>query len=132
MIGQSAFGTEVHQLRRTSHARARRIVLACVLTAMLAACGSPEERASAYMTKAQELYDSGDYVKAKLEAQNAVQITPKDAEAHYLLALIAEKQEEFRTMIQRLQMAVDADPNLVPARVKLGTLYFFGLSLIHI
>ena len=28
-------------------------------------------------------------------------------------------------MIQQLLMAVDSDPNMVPARVKLGTLYFF-------
>lgn len=127
MISELAFRTEMdHVRRRKAHARARLAVLACVLAAVLTACGSPEERASAYMKKAHELYDSGDYVKAKLEAQNAVQITPKDADAHFLLALVAEKQEEFRAMIQRLQMAVDADPNLVPARVKLGSLYFFG------
>ncbi len=29
-------------------------------------------------------------------------------------------------MIQRLLMAVDSDPNMVSARVKLGTLYFYG------
>ncbi len=92
----------------------------------LAACTPPEERAANYMKKAQELYAAGDLVKAKLEAQNAVQIAPKDAQAHFLLAEIAEKQQEFRPMIQQLLMAVDSDPKLVPARVKLGTLYFFG------
>jgi tetratricopeptide (TPR) repeat protein len=99
----------------------------CVLTALLiAACGNPQERAAGYMQKAQALYDEGKYVEAKLEAQNAAQIEPKNAAAHYLLAQIAEKQQEFRPMIQRLMMAVDSDPKLVPARVKLGTMYFFG------
>ncbi|MCC7330900.1 MAG: tetratricopeptide repeat protein [Gammaproteobacteria bacterium] len=93
---------------------------------VLVACTPAEERAANYMKKAQALYEQGDYVKAKLEAQNAVQITPKDAQAHFLLAEIAEKQQDFRPMIQQLLIAVDADPKMVPARVKLGTLYFFG------
>lgn len=101
-------------------------LLVVLLATLLTACGKPEERAAAYMAKAQELYDKGDYVAAKLEAQNASQIQPKDAKAHYLLALIAEQQQEFRPMIQRLLMAVDSDPNMVAARVKLGSLYFFG------
>ncbi|QOJ32025.1 MAG: tetratricopeptide repeat protein [Gammaproteobacteria bacterium] len=94
--------------------------------ATLAACTPPEERAANYMKKAEELFAQGDYVKAKLEAANAAQIEPKNARAHYMLAEIAEKQQEFRPMIQQLLMAVDSDPNMVPARVKLGTLYFFG------
>ncbi len=102
------------------------IFLPLLLTALLVGCGSPEERAAAYLKRAQDFYEKGDYVKAKLEAANASQIAPKDAAAHYLLALIAEQQQEFRSMFQQLQMAVDTDPKLVPARVKLGTLYFFG------
>ena len=79
------------------------------------------------MKNAQELYDKGDYVKAKLEAQNASQIAPKDAAAHYLLAQVAEQQQEFRADVPAAcMMAVETDPKLVPARVKLGTLYFFG------
>lgn len=115
-----------------AHPRLRALRGACtfglllLLTLFLVACGSPEERAANYMRKAQELYDEGDYTAAKLEAQNAAQIAPKDAQAHYLLAQIAEKQQEFRIMIQRLLMAVDSDPNMVAARAKLGTLYFFG------
>ena len=102
-------------------------VLPCLaLGLVIAACGNPEERASAYMAKSQALYDQGDFVAAKLEAQNAAQIAPKDARAHYMLALIAEHDQEFRPMVQSLLMAVDADPKMVAARVKLGTLYFFG------
>jgi tetratricopeptide (TPR) repeat protein len=103
-----------------------RVVAVLVAVLVLAGCASPEERAAEYMKQAQAFYDAGDYVKAKLEAQNAAQIEPKNAQAHYLLALVAEQQQEFRPMVQRLLMAVDADPDLVPARVKLGSLYFFG------
>jgi tetratricopeptide (TPR) repeat protein len=106
--------------------RALRAGILVTATLLLAACASPEERAAGYLKRADELYAAGDYVKAKLEAQNAAQIEPKNARAHFLLALIAEQQQEFRPMVQRLQMAVDADPNMVAARVKLGGLYFFG------
>jgi tetratricopeptide (TPR) repeat protein len=111
---------------KRASARSFAVTGALVLVMALTACGSPQERAAEYMKRAQAFYDQGDYVKAKLEAQNAAQIAPKDAAAHYLLALVAEQQQEFRPMVQHLLMAVDADPKLVPARVKLGSLYFFG------
>ncbi len=104
-----------------------RVIVLCVLAGTLViACGSPEERAASYLEQAQEHFDSEDYVKAKLEARNAAQIEPKNAQARYLLALIAEQDGDFRKMIGHLQVAVDADPGHVGARVKLGTFYYFA------
>lgn len=103
--------------------RAATLVVAATL---LAACASPEERAAGYIESAQRLLAEGNYVKAKLEAQNAAQIQPRNATAHFLLAQVAEQEQEFRKMIQHLMTAVEIDPNLIEARVKLGTLYFFG------
>ncbi len=129
LYGGGLFARVMPRAPGTARASARSgvsslLVLAAALA--LAACGNPEERAADYLKRAQELYDEGDYVRAKLEAQNAVQIEPRNAAAHYLLAQVAEQQQEVRPMIQRLLTAVDIDPNLVDARVKLGTLYFFG------
>lgn len=103
-----------------------KVLVVLLLAGALAACGKSEERVAGYMQKAQAYYEKGDYVNARLEARNAVQIQPKNAKANYLLALIAEKRREFRPMIQGLRLAVESDPNMVAARVKLGTLYFFG------
>jgi tetratricopeptide (TPR) repeat protein len=97
-----------------------------VLAATLAACGTPEERAAKYIATAQSLYDKGEYDKARLEAQNAAQINPKNARARYLLAQVAEKQEQYQAMFGHLMVAVDEDPTLLEARLKLGTLYFLG------
>ncbi|MBL8200249.1 MAG: tetratricopeptide repeat protein [Chromatiales bacterium] len=108
------------------HARTPFLVLAATL--LLVACGSPEKRAADYIAKAQEFYDAGDYVKARLEAQNAAQVEPKNAQARYLLAEIAEQQQEYQQMFGHLMVVVDEDPNNVEARLKLGTLYFLGQS----
>lgn len=97
-----------------------------VAVLLLVACASPEERAAEYLVKAQAFYDKGEYTKAKLEAQNAAQVEPKNSKARYLLALVAEQDQEYQQMFGHLMVAVDGDPNNVEARIKLGTLYFLG------
>lgn len=106
------------------NARTPLLVVAAAL--LLTACGSPEKRAADYIAKAQEFYDAGDYVKARLEAQNAAQVEPKNAQARFLLAEIAEQQKEFQQMFGHLLVVVDEDPGNVEARLKIGTLYFLG------
>ena len=72
------------------------------MVVLLAACGSPEKRAADYMAKAQQLYAAGDYAKARLEAQNALQVEPKNAKVSYLLAEIAEQQKLYQEMFGHL------------------------------
>jgi tetratricopeptide (TPR) repeat protein len=103
-----------------------RAIAVALLGAVLAACGTPEERAAKYVATAQARLDEGDLVKAKLEAQNAAQINPKNAQARFILARVAEEQKEYGQMFGHLLVAVDEDPKLVEARIKLGTLYFLG------
>ena len=99
---------------------------ALALALFLLACGSPEERAAGHLVKAEELLEADDLVKAKLEAQNAAQIEPRNAQARMLLAKIAEKEGNFREAIGHLLVAVDSDPNFVEPRVRLGNYYFLG------
>jgi tetratricopeptide (TPR) repeat protein len=96
------------------------------LIVLLAACASPEEQAAAYLEEAQALYDAGDLVQAQLELRNALQIEPRNARARYLFALINEREEDFGKAIGNLIMAIEADPELLPARVKLGNYFAVG------
>jgi len=100
-----------------------RLLLSLGLLGLLTACGSPEERAADYLTKAQELFAAEDYVTARIEALNAAQIEPKNAEVRFLLAEIEEKEQKYRQAIGHLLVAVDSDPAHIKARVKLGNYY---------
>ena len=106
-----------------------RLLILVISIAALTACGSPEERSAQHLAKAEQLLEQDDIVKAKLEAQNAAQILPKDPDARVMLAKIAEQEQEYRTAVGHLLVAVDADPNHVEARLKLGNYYFTVIIL---
>ncbi len=106
--------------------KVNRIVLLTFVTLFVAACGSPEQRAADHLVKAEALLASGDLVKAKLEAQNAAQIEPRNAKARLLLAELAEQEGDLRNAVGHLLVAIDADPSLLEARVRLGNFYFLG------
>jgi tetratricopeptide (TPR) repeat protein len=105
---------------------ARLVAVVALATLAVAGCGSPSKRASDYVARAQKFYDAGEFVKARLEAQNAAQVEPKNAKARYLLALIAENDGDIKQMFGHLLVAIDSDPKNVEAHLKLGTLYFLG------
>jgi len=99
-----------------------RALLAALLVALAAGCASPEEKAAGYVQSAQELLDKGDLKKAGIDARNALQIQPKNARARFILARVAGKDGNFKEMYGNLLIAVESDPNLVEARLDLGTL----------
>ena len=53
----------------------------------LVSCSSQEEKKMKFYNKAKALYDQGDYVKARLELSNALQIDPEFADAYYMLGM---------------------------------------------
>ncbi|AGA91777.1 Tfp pilus assembly protein PilF [Thioflavicoccus mobilis 8321] len=89
--------------------------------ALITAC-SGEDRAERYLERGTALYEQGDLVKARLELQNVLQIDPKDAEAWFLLAKIAEQQENWRGAFSAYQKTVELSPDNAEARIELGTL----------
>ncbi|MBT8441214.1 MAG: tetratricopeptide repeat protein [Gammaproteobacteria bacterium] len=105
------------------------VVLTALICALPVACSSPEERAAAYLAKAQELYDEGDYTTARIEAMNAAQIQPRNADVRYLLSEIEESEQNFRQAIGHLQVAVDADETHLPSRIKLGNYYVLAKAV---
>lgn len=106
--------------RRTSQPL---VALLCGALLFVTGCDTPEERALQHVASAQAFLEEENYVKAELEAKNALQIQQRNADASMVLAKVAESRGDYSEMAQYLREAIEAQPDLVPARLKLGTLY---------
>ncbi len=93
------------------------------LVQLLTACGGAEDRKAEYFKRGMELYEEGNYVKAKLEFKNVLQIDPKDAEGYFMFAQIMEKEQNWRQAYAMFLRAVELNPNHVEALIHLGRLY---------
>ncbi len=97
-----------------------------ILIALLTACGGADDRKSAYRDKADEFFASGNYEKARLEYKNVLQIDPKDADAHYQLAQVMEKLQDWRAAAAQYAAVLEIDERHTAARVRLGQFYLLG------
>ena len=95
----------------------------CFALAVVALQGCGEkQRAETYLQRGQEFYDKGDFARARLELRSALQIDSKQAHAWFLLANIAEKQQDWQKAFNAYSKAVELDPQNAEARVKKGAL----------
>lgn len=89
---------------------------------MLAGCSGSEERQAKYLEKAQAYFEKGDMDKARIETKNVLQINNLNneaAEARYLLAQLAERDRNYQQMFGELSAALEINPNLTKAEIKL-------------
>lgn len=67
------------------------------------------------------------YVGALVEAEDAIQVAlsgnSKDAECHFTYGLIQQQQQDYQEAIASLQKAIQLQPNLAKAYVRLGQIY---------
>ena len=107
----------------------RGMLLFLAAALLLAACDGPEEREQAYLEKGRELFEAGEYQKARLEFKNARQINPKGVEALYYLAQIQEREANWRGAFAAYSAVLAQDPQHVGATIRLGTIYLYGGDL---
>ncbi|MDA0738723.1 MAG: tetratricopeptide repeat protein [Nitrospirae bacterium] len=102
------------------------------LTLVLLATGwgctqmSAEEKKAEHVTRGQAYFTEEKYREALIEYKNVVQIDPKDAGAHYQLALIHMKlggMTELQAAFGELAKSVDLDPSNQDAQIKLSEFY---------
>ncbi|MET0070416.1 MAG: tetratricopeptide repeat protein [Candidatus Thiodiazotropha sp.] len=70
-----------------------------------------------------ELFEQGNFTKARLEFKNVLQIDPKDANAYYMFGQIEEKEENWPKAYALFLRATELDPKHVKAQVHLGTIF---------
>jgi len=98
------------------------ILWLCIfLTAtVIVSCGGPEEKKMKFFNKGKALYENGEYVKARLEFKNALQIDPNFAQGYYMLGMVELHEKNWKRAYGFLSKAVDLDVDLLDAQVALG------------
>jgi len=96
------------------------------LVTVLGACGSPEERAAKFFKKGRALYEKGDYVKARLEFKNAIQIDRKFGEAYYMLGMVELKQGNLKPAYGSFSKAAKLSPDHLNSHLHIGKLFLFA------
>jgi len=107
--------------------RTHRKTLAMALTlalsgSLLMGCSGKEEREAKYLQRAEEYLAKKDFDKARIEAKNVLQINANNAQAHFVFAQIAEQERNWQQMFGELNAAIQNDPKLLKAHIKLGQL----------
>ncbi len=106
------------------------ILIVIALTAVFsAACSGPEEKKAKFFTRGESLYEQGDYVRARLEFKNALQIDPKFARAYHMLGMVEMKEQNFRKAFGYFNKAVEIDPNFRDAHLEMGKLFLAANAL---
>jgi len=92
----------------------------------LEGCGGADARRAAHIERGQKYLEDGRLDKARVEFLNALQISPNDSNARFLVGQVAEKLGDIRQAYAMYQGAVDANPDNVAARANLARVLVFS------
>jgi tetratricopeptide (TPR) repeat protein len=104
-------------------------VAALLLAISLCACSSMEEKRDKFLASGQGLYQQGDYKRARLQFQNALQIDPKFGAAQLWLGKTELKLQNPRGAFGALNKAVELNPQLTEAHILLGDILLLAKQL---
>ena len=104
---------------------------ACLVlaTVQLAACGSRQERAQTYYQNGMSYIEKQDFVKARIELKNALQLNADMLEAWRAVAQIDEHDKNLGALNESLRRIVELDPKDIQSRMKLTKLLLLNGAL---
>ncbi len=95
-------------------------LLAGLMMLTVAACDSPEEKATQHYNDGMAFIKEGNFVKAGIEFRNALQLKENYADGWYGLALVEENAKNWRKYAGDVLKAIELNPEHVPAQVRYG------------
>ena len=111
---------------RTALTRHIAVIVLGVSTLVLAACGGAQARKVKHLEKGQAFLAAGNFEKARVEFQNALQIASADPEARFENGVVDEKLGKARDAALFYQGTIDISPDHVGARIGLARFYLFA------
>jgi Tfp pilus assembly protein PilF len=101
---------------------------ACVMLAavQLGGCSSSEQRAENYYNRGMAYIEQKDFVKARIELRNALQINGKMVAAWRALAQLDEKDQNWQVLAGDLRKISELDPKDVNTKLRFGRLLLAG------
>ncbi|MEJ2405354.1 MAG: tetratricopeptide repeat protein [Candidatus Thiodiazotropha sp.] len=105
------------------HIKSFLIAILMAMVLMFSACTDKAASKKNYYDRGMELFEQGNYTKARLEFKNVLQIDPKDADAYYMFGLLEEKEENWQKAFSLYMRATELDPKHIEAQIHLGTIY---------
>ena len=126
--GQAAIVSVMVQSFKPSWITIRRVLLLLAVL-LVAGCGSPEERAQSYYEHGMKLLAQHDDAKASIEFRNALQLKKNMVGAWRALAGIAERNQNWDSLIGIRRTIVELDPKDVDAKVRLARLLFLAKGM---
>lgn len=102
------------------------MIATALLTISLAGCDSPEDKEAKYIHRGNDLYDKGEYDKARLEYKNAARLVPVDAEVRYRLGLVDEAQGNLQNAFGNFIAAEQQNAHHRLALLKLAQYFLAG------
>ena len=103
----------------------KNIALVCVVGMIWFATGcntSPDAKKAKYLEAGKALMAKKSYERAALQFKNAVQVDPKDAEAHYQFALSLIALNDWENATRQLLKATELNPKHAAAQLRLSEL----------
>jgi tetratricopeptide (TPR) repeat protein len=109
--------------------KTHRMLWAAVLFMLMpvsAGCSGLEVKNPEFFKRGQGFFEQRDFVKARLEFKNAMQLDPKFAEASYMLGMTELQMGNPRQAYANLNRAAELAPDLLKAQIQMGWLLFAG------
>lgn len=94
-----------------------------LLGLVLTGCSSPDEKEARYLKRGNELFEQGEFEKARVEYKNAGRIKPADAEVIYRVGMVDEAEGNIRAAFADFGHAEEQNAHFRPALLKLAEYY---------
>ena len=100
----------------------KKLVVLCIAL-LLMSCGDATSSKRSHLNKGIQYLEEDDFLKARVEFKNALQIDPKYAQAYYYMGQLEEKNKQLQKALNYYKGSMELAPNDVNPKIKTAKIY---------